>query len=369
MSFRRNAFTLIELLVVIAIIAVLIALLLPAVQAAREAARRTQCVNNLKQIGLACHNYHEVNNCFPLGVSLNMYSLPNTWKAKNSWGHLGMLLPFVEQMSVYNAANFSWGIEEGGTNPFMLVNSTSADTQINGFICPSDPLGGNGGQISFAGNDRDTSNYYGCVGTTTSLSVPNGGDVNSVSFIPSGGFPSTASTGMFTYEASYGLQHCTDGSSNTIAYSESVVNAANTTGTSLPWMGVDNVSMDPNFRQLDVRTAGNALIQATFALCSQSWQAGTSYDNQRGRDWAHGCMGQTLFNTIVPPNATQWTHCSNVVSTSMAPLSNANSYHPGGVNTLMTDGSVRFIKNAISQAIWMSIGTRNCGEVVSSDSY
>ena len=80
-------------------------------------------------------------------------------------------------------------------------------------------------------------------------------------------------------------------------------------------------------------------------------------------------MAQTLFNTIVTPNSTQWTHCSNVVSTSMAPLSNANSYHSGGVNTLMTDGSVRFVKDAISQAIWMSIGTRNCGEVVSSDSY
>jgi prepilin-type N-terminal cleavage/methylation domain-containing protein/prepilin-type processing-associated H-X9-DG protein len=369
MSSYRRGFTLIELLVVIAIIAVLIALLLPAVQAAREAARRAQCVNNLKQIGLACHNYHQVNDCFPLGVSLNMYQLPGTFKAKNSWGHLGMLLPFLEQQAVYNSANFNWGIEEGGTNPFMLINGTAADTQINGFICPSDPLGGNGGQISFSGNDRDTSNYYGCVGTTTLLSVPNGGDTNAVNFIPSGGFPSTASTGMFTFEAVSGLRACIDGSSNTIAYSESVVNSSNTSGSALPWMGVDNVGMDPNFRQLDVRTAGAALIQATIALCDQAWQNGIGYDNQRGRDWAHGAMSQTLFNTIVPPNGRKWTHCSNVSSTVMCPLSNANSYHPGGVNCLMTDGSVRFMKDSISQATWMSLGTKASGEVVSADSY
>src|ERR1700682_4741414 len=110
---NRSAFTLIELLVVIAIIAVLIALLLPAVQAAREAARRAQCVNNLKQIGLAVHNYHQVNDCFPLGVSLNMYRMPNQFRAKNSWGHFGMMLPFLEQQAVYNAANFNLGVEEG----------------------------------------------------------------------------------------------------------------------------------------------------------------------------------------------------------------------------------------------------------------
>ena len=368
-SARRRGFTLIELLVVIAIIAVLIALLLPAVQAAREAARRAQCVNNLKQIGLACHNYHQVNDCFPLGVSLNMYQLPGTFKAKNSWGHLGMLLPFLEQQAVYNSANFNWGIEEGGSNASTMANNTAADTQINGFICPSDPLGGNGGQISFAGNDRDTSNYYGCVGTTTSLSVLNGGDTNAVGFIPSGNVPSTASTGMFTFQAVYGLRHCIDGSSNTIAYSEGVVNPVNTTGTSLRWMGLVNVAMDVNFRQLDVRVAGDAVIQATLALCDQAWQAGTGYDNQRGRDWAHGCMAQTLFNTVVTPNARKWTHCSNVSSTVMSPLSNANSYHAGGVNTLMADGSVKFIKDGISPATWMSLGTKGSGEVVSSDSY
>src|SRR3954451_5598314 len=106
---RSLGFTLIELLVVIAIIAVLIALLLPAVQAAREAARRSQCVNNMKQIGLACHNYHEVMNMFPMGASLNMYSLPATWRAKNSWGHFGGLLPYLEARAIYNAANFNWG--------------------------------------------------------------------------------------------------------------------------------------------------------------------------------------------------------------------------------------------------------------------
>src|SRR4051794_20205614 len=167
---RRRGFTLIELLVVIAIIAVLIALLLPAVQAAREAARRSQCVNNLKQIGLGIHNYHQVHDVFPLGVSLNMYTL-GVWRAKNSWGHFGMMLPQLEQQAVYNSANFNWGVEEGtpGGGPPIDINVTAADTQIKLFVCPSDPLGGNGGNNSFLNNDRDTSNYYGCVGATTSL--------------------------------------------------------------------------------------------------------------------------------------------------------------------------------------------------------
>ncbi len=236
---------------VIAIIAVLIALLLPAVQAAREAARRAQCVNNLKQIGLAIHNYHQVHDCFPLGVSLNMYSFPPAnFRAKNSWGHFGMLLPQLEQQAVYNSANFNWGVEEGspGGSPPIDINVTAADTQINVFVCPSDPLGGNGGSNSYLTNDRDTSSYYGCVGATTSLSVPNGVDTGTIGFIPTANFPSTASTGMFTFQRSYGIRDCIDGTSNTIAYSEGVVNPS-TTGPGIKYEGVNNVGMDPTFRQ------------------------------------------------------------------------------------------------------------------------
>src|SRR5262249_21878868 len=146
---NRRAFTLIELLVVIAIIAVLIALLLPAVQSAREAARRTQCVNNLKQIGLAVHNYHQANNTFPLGASLNTYSLsPLLNRAKNSWGAFGGLLPFLEAQAIYNAANFNWGVEEGVNSICFWTNLTAADAQISHFLCPSDPNAGQGAGAS-----------------------------------------------------------------------------------------------------------------------------------------------------------------------------------------------------------------------------
>jgi prepilin-type N-terminal cleavage/methylation domain-containing protein/prepilin-type processing-associated H-X9-DG protein len=339
---NRRAFTLIELLVVIAIIAVLIALLLPAVQSAREAARRIQCTNNLKQIGLACHNYHQTNDCFPLGVSLNMYSLPPFWRAKNSWGHFGLLLPFLEQQPVYNAANFNWGVEEGspGSSLPIDINVTAADSQIPAFLCPSDPRAGNGGSTSFLNsNDKDTSNYYGCVGDTTSLSVPNGVDTGTIQFIPTANFPSAESTGMFTFQKAYGIRDAIDGSSNTIAYSEGVVNVPSG-GAKVRYVGVNNVPMDPSARILDAR-ANPLAIQTAIQLCDQMWQTGTSFDTQKGRDWAHGCMTQTLFNTVITPNKYKWTHCSNTGSTTMAPFSNAMSFHPGGVNTLMADGRGR----------------------------
>jgi prepilin-type N-terminal cleavage/methylation domain-containing protein/prepilin-type processing-associated H-X9-DG protein len=370
MTFRRRGFTLIELLVVIAIIAVLIALLLPAVQAAREAARRSQCVNNLKQIGLALHNYHSVHDTFPMGVSLNMYSFPPAfWRAKNSWGVLGLLLPFLEQQAVYNAGNFYWGVEEGspGSSMPIDINWTAADAQISVFLCPSDPLAGNGGSNSFFTNDKDTSNYKGCVGTTTSLSVPNGVDTGTIQFIPTGNFPSTASTGMFTFQAVYGLNACTDGSSNTIAFSEGIINPVNT-GKGVRFEGVNNVGMDPSARVLQAWTVPGP-IQTALALCDTQWQTGGSFDNQAGRDWAHGAMIQTLFNTVVTPNKYKWTHCSNTGSTTMSPFSNAMSFHAGGVNTLMTDGSVKFIKDSVSPISWWALGTRNGGEVLDASSY
>ena len=296
-----------------------------------------------------------------------MYTLPNTFRAKNSWGHLGMMLPYLEQQAIYNAANFNWGVEEG-QNPSVVqaINFTAAESQINLFLCPSDPLAGNGGsaQTDLGGNtenDTDTSNYYACVGTTTSVAVANGVDTSTISTWQQ------PSNGLFTFQIAYGINSCTDGTSNTIAYSESVMNPS-TTGKMASWEGLASVNMAANFLQLDPRSIPGA-IQTATAACDQVWQSGGSYDNQRGRDWAHGAMAQTLFNTLIPPNGRKWTHCSNTSSTVMCPISNASSYHRGVANTLMADGSVRFMKDSIAQTIWWALGTRNSNEVISSDSY
>jgi prepilin-type N-terminal cleavage/methylation domain-containing protein len=141
---KRRGFTLIELLVVIAIIAVLIALLLPAVQAAREAARRAQCTNNLKQIGLAMHNYHQTNDKFPQGMSestsvLGSYTGYANW---GEWSAQSMLLPYMEQTPIYNSINFCYDNIYGSGGSTNLTASTRV---INGFLCPSDTQAAFGG--------------------------------------------------------------------------------------------------------------------------------------------------------------------------------------------------------------------------------
>ena len=266
MHSRRRAFTLIELLVVIAIIAVLIALLLPAVQAAREAARRMQCVNNLKQIGLACHNYHQVNDCFPLGVSLNMYSLPPTYRAKNSWGHFGLMLPFLEQQAVYNAANFNWGVEEGAPGGSMPidVNGTAADTQIKMFICPSDPLG--------ATADRRVSmtTTTATRATITAASAQRPACPSPTASTParSSSFPRPTSRaanrpGCSPSSECYGIRDAIDGTSNTIAYSEGLVNPS-TTGPSIRFDRASTTSHGAAARILNVVHRPRHAIQTTI---------------------------------------------------------------------------------------------------------
>ena len=160
-SSSRRGFTLIELLVVIAIIAVLIALLLPAVQSAREAARRAQCTNNLKQIGLALHNYHTSNDVFPLGTSFNPVDTANDPGVWASWSAQALMLGYLEQTPLYNAINFNWGPLATGTTTSDGtggINTTATHTLITSFVCPSDPYCG--------GGQQNINDYASCFGTT-----------------------------------------------------------------------------------------------------------------------------------------------------------------------------------------------------------
>jgi prepilin-type N-terminal cleavage/methylation domain-containing protein/prepilin-type processing-associated H-X9-DG protein len=360
---RRQGFTLIELLVVIAIIAVLIALLLPAVQSAREAARRTQCVNNLKQIGLGLHNYHSAQGVFAMGSSSGMWDAVGDYNVKQNFGPHAMMLPFLERTPEYNALNFNWGCEDSTTVLCYQINFTGTNAQINLFICPSDPRAGQPDH----NNTTNTNNYYACVGTSTwwgllgnQPPVPN---LN----VPSINFPST---GMFTWQTPYGIQHCIDGTSNTIAFSEAAVGSQSEQPLGR-LIGLQGVQI-PFTSMLMDGASQPAVTLSVIQLCVAAYQSGSSayIDLQRGENWAHGSMAMNMFNTIVTPNAynDQWTHCG-LNASSRAVLSNADSYHPGGVNTLFADGSVKFIKDAISQPIWWALGTRQGGEVISSDSY
>ncbi len=351
----RRGFTLIELLVVIAIIAVLIALLLPAVQAAREAARRAQCVNNLKQLGLGIHNYHQAINCFPLGATYVTTSTGGTWC---NWSASALMLNYLEQGSLYNAINFTYPPEPGpepdggGSSIGYTINSSAYNAKLNVFLCPSD---GNAGKTNI-------NSYHASVGTTTT----NTGSYNT------GTNAGGVSTGAFAMQAVYRIPDITDGTSNTVAYSEALCGdptatkpiRANGTGNSGSALGANKV---------DASTVGLASITTDLNACSTTFQTAFLADD-RGFRWGGGMMGYALFNTVMLPNGgglytfngCRVDCCDQTQSAHYLP---ATSNHPGGVNTLFCDGSVKFIKNTVAPQVWWGLGTRAGGEVISSDSY
>ena len=341
--FKRRGFTLIELLVVIAIIAVLIALLLPAVQAAREAARRAQCVNNLKQIGLALHNYNSSINAFPWDHG------PGGW---NEWSSLTMLLPYIEQAPLFNLINFA--STGNGCNPGLSnINSTAAFTRINNFVCPSDP-------------DRCTSptghlNYMINVGSDAwSPDILSNWAGIGVSLYVSGG-------PVVTFAS------ITDGTSNTAAYSEMVKGVG---GDSL-----GNTNVNGTFDN-SKPSASMTPVSTFFGNPTQDYQAcsvaGPPTASNISGDWPVGQYWHTSqrdnghYHHTMAPNS--WSCQSIGDPTGIAGNLNfgaftASSRHPGVVNVLFCDGSVKAIKSTVAVQTWWALGTRANNEAISADAY
>ena len=296
----RTAFTLIEVLVVIAIISVLIALLLPAVQSAREAARRLQCTNNLKQIALASNNYHDTYNCYPQGVQFTFDF--------STAGHHDALLPYLEQVPLFNAMNFDWVVPWSGAN-----TTFAGPVRPSVYVCPSDTMGAQvdifsedlyfpPGYFFFSYNSfpQAYTSYAGNAGTWFRHSRTQAVlDQSNGLFFRNKGSPGPGIPGSTIWTA-VRIADITDGTSNTIAHGEHAVGLL------------------------------------------------SDYDRiANGPSWAVGWYGDTLFTSFYPLNPQS--KVQNVYGDDLteAYIGAASSFHPDGANFAMADGSVRFIKNSI----------------------
>lgn len=327
-----RGFTLVELLVVIAIIGILIALLLPAVQAAREAARRMQCTNNLKQISLAFHTYHDANKSFPAqrcGPSDNI-----------SWGMTGFyvaLLPYIEQSALYSeiTANSPPASKNGASEdpdecwPNCLGAPAVYQALIPGFACPSD---GTSGSLSPVRNAGGT-NYMGCMGDAT-WTHGESGVYNRGIFGGGCGQQSTGPNAVFRTMASM-----SDGTSNTIIMSEAVM--ADAAGTRLIKGGIANVG-DSNTPGDCTRLDRDPGSRSSFATTVNMWSAAL-----RGTAWCDGRNFSTAFTTVLPPNSPSCND-GNAHSGWEHSYYSATSNHTGGVNVGLGDGSVQFVSDTIS---------------------
>ena len=322
----RRAFTLIELLVVIAIIAILVALLLPAVQQAREAARRSSCKNNLKQLGLALHNYHDVHNCFPEG---NFGSVRDSCTGGCAWRGFSvhaMLLPFMEQSAIYDGMNFDLRYDEA-------PNSTLKNTKIAGYQCPSDN--------AYHGGEAGV-NYVVSAGPTTFWGLAIGDQV-----------------GMFNRNRTIRFRDLQDGTSNVIAMSEAL-HGDNASAYNPQQDLVRGQAFPSGFPDV---FATRAQLDSYGTTCSAN--TGSLHSHTR-REWMNGIGGQTVFNTLNTPNSQNpdCHPCTGCGWYDSKGVWTARSRHKGGVQVLLGDGAVRFVGENIDFNTWQRLGHITDGAVI-----
>ncbi|HEV7224503.1 MAG TPA: DUF1559 domain-containing protein [Pirellulales bacterium] len=340
MSRHRTAFTLIELLVVIAIIGILIALLLPAVQAAREAGRRAQCINNLKQIVLGLQSYHDTHRVLPFGKGA---SYPAPAAAYARWSQHAMILPMIEQQNLYASINFNYPPETpgmGGVINFMPaysnpggINSVACRTLVPTFLCPSDR---GPGDPTWPGVNNYAANQGSWLCDRNDTPPPAG----SVA-------PNELQTGIMYFLSAVRLGDVQDGLSNTAFFSEK------RRGAGFPEPRTDMFVIPPQ-----------TSLNATYQTCTNlDPTTATPLTSKWGWSWVMGENCCTSYNHVAPPNNNSCGGTGFVgTMTNMAMQVSPSSLHGAGVNVAMGDGSARFVADAIDLNAWRALGTRQGGE-------